>query len=223
MSSFYHPDRTIASIARVVLESNPEIGCSRKKKRAWHRLMSGFTRSYHRGERLRFLTLTSAVGSNPRLLSRQFQTLRKRIEHQFRFSVQYWKINTSEGNGVIHLVYKAVPLKGHVFTPKMGFLPSFWLSAAWFSITGLSKILKIKSLSNKPGRLANYLVSQYLTGQSYERMSWSWGWVFRGFCHTWSSRFSAWYKSDKAACLAAWDKLISGYSPPGVVLHAPLV
>jgi hypothetical protein len=61
-------------------------------------------------------------------------------------------------------------------------------------------------------RIANYVISQYLTGQSFERMSWSWGWVFRGFCGLWSTRFSSWYKVNPSACLKAWNRLICHFS-----------
>ncbi|MBA7550045.1 hypothetical protein ES705_42551 [subsurface metagenome] len=38
-------------------------------------------------------------------------------------------------------------------------------------------------------RLVNYLMKHYLPAHDlrgiYTRMSWSWGWVFRGFCGAW--------------------------------------
>jgi hypothetical protein len=58
---------------------------SGKRKRAFHRLVSGFTRAHYRGDRLRFMTLTSASSSEYGRLSRDFQVLRKRIFHAFGF------------------------------------------------------------------------------------------------------------------------------------------
>jgi len=181
---------------------------SGKKKRAFHRLVSGFTRARFRGDRLRFMTLTSAVGGSFGRLSRDLQVLRKRISRArydrdgfSGFLPQYWKINTNEGNGVLHVVFKG------------GFIPQRWLSDAWFAIHG-AWIVDIRVLRGSPRKLANYLVGNYLCKQSFERMSWSWGWVFRGFCGLWAARFSSWYKTSPVACLKAWNKLVCHFSVP---------
>lgn len=183
---------------------------SGKKKRAFQRLMSGLTRSRYRGDRLRFMTLTSAVDSDRSLLSRHFQLLRRRIERYFHKRLEYWKINTNEGNGVMHIVFKG------------GFIPQSWLSSAWKSIHG-AKIVDIRALKNASSKnLANYLVGNYLCKQSFERMSWSWGWVYRGFCSTWRRIYSSWYRHDPLACLKAWDLHVSIYSVPLSVRYGSL-
>lgn len=194
------PDSVLRSISRLVVESGVS-HLDGKKKRAFHRLVSGFTRARFRGDRLRFMTLTSSRVSEYRLLSRHLQVLRKRIARAFGFLPQYWKINTNEGNGVMHIVFKG------------GFIPHSWLSNAWSEIHG-ARIVDIRALRGSPRKLANYLVGNYLCRQSFERMSWSWNWVFRGFCGLWSSRFSSWYKVDKAACLKAWNLLITRAAGP---------
>jgi hypothetical protein len=192
------------------LISKPNSGLSGKKKRAFHRLMSGFTRAHAHGDRLRFMTLTTAVGGSVRLLRRHFQTLRKRIKRHFHFEVKYWSILTNEGNGVLHIVFKG------------GFIPHAWLSAAWNSIHG-AFIVDIRALKGSPKRLTNYLVSNYLCKQSYERLSWSWSWVFRGFVGLWKSRFSSWYRSDHSACLKAWNLVVSTYSVAKTVRFGSLL
>jgi hypothetical protein len=217
IESFYipvprSPESVLRSMERCVLEGIYDDKQQRKRKRAFHRLITGFTRALHRGERLYFMTLSSCVGYNPKNLSRDFQVLRKRIEHKWGFQLAYWKINTSEGNGVMHIVYKFLRLNGDNVGLKGGFIPVRWLSKVWREITGGSRIVDVKPLNNKPGRLANYLLSQYLTGQSYERMSWSASWVFRGFCKVWRRDFSGWYLVDREACLKAWNSLICGTS-----------
>lgn len=194
--------------SRSVLNS-ASFGLSGKQKRSFHRLVSGFTRAHSRGDRLRFLTLTTAVGGSVRLLRRHFQVLRKRIEHEFRFLPQYWSLRTNEGNGVLHIVFKG------------GFIPHSWLSVAWRSIHGAS-IVDIRALRGSPRHLASYLVANYLCKQSFERMSWSWSWVFRGFCGLWRSRFASWYRSDSVSCLRAWDRLVSTYSVPVSVVYGSL-
>jgi hypothetical protein len=94
---------------------------------------------------------------------------------------------------------------------KGGFIPHSWLSKTWQQITG-APIVGISALKNRPKRLANYLVGHYLTGQSYERMSWSWKWVFRGFAGVWRRDFKDWYKLDKSKCLKSWNSLVVKFS-----------
>jgi len=172
--------------------------------------MSGLTRSRYRGDRLRFMTLTTSVGGDLRRLSRDFQVLRKRIEHRFRKRLEYWKINTNEGNGVMHIVFKGL------------FIPQVWLSNAWRSIHG-AMIVDIRALKNGSSKnLANYLVGNYLCKQSFERMSWSWAWVYRGFCSTWKRIYSSWYRRDPLACLKAWNFHVCVYSVPLPVVYGSL-
>jgi hypothetical protein len=199
-AEFSSPESVVASIRGIILQYG-RVGLSGKMKRAFHRLVSGFTRARYRGDRLRFMTLTSVPGGSLCGLARDFQVLRKRISREFRFLIEYWMIRTNEGHGVLHVVFKG------------GFVPQDWLSRAWLSIHG-AKIVDIRVLRGKPSRLANYLVGNYLCKQSFERMSWSWRWVFRGFCGLWASRFSSWYKVDSVACLQAWNRLICRFSWP---------
>jgi len=197
-SQISSPDSVLRSISRLVLESGRS-ELSAKRKRGFHRLVSGFTRAHYRGDRLRFMTLTSAVGGSVRVIRRHLQVLRKRIHREFGFLIQYWSIATNEGNGVLHIVFKG------------GFIPQSWLSSAWSAIHG-ARIVDIRVLRGSSRRLASYLVANYLCKQSFERMSWSWGWVFRGFCGVWASHFSSWYKVNSKACLRAWNKLICQFS-----------
>jgi hypothetical protein len=200
------PESVVGSIANILLHDSG-LNEKRKKARAYHRLLSGFTRARYHGQPLRFMTLTTATGGSQEKLTRHFQTLRKRIKRAFGFKAEYWKINTSEGNGVLHIVYKG------------GFIPQSWLSNAWRQIHG-AFIADIHLLKGKDKRIVNYLVSQYLCKQPFERMSWSWNWVFRGFCGVWKRQFSFWYMDNRIKCLKAWNKLICSHPSylPGVQL-----
>lgn len=187
-----------------------------KQRRAYHRLMSGASLSQDLGESLYFLTLTSPSGSSTRALSRDFQVLRKRIEADPKKShlwgsglgkhLKYWKINTNEGNGVMHIVYRG------------GFLPYKWMSDNWMEIHGAWD-LNIQRLEfPNPRSLVNYLVGGYLCQQSYERMSWSQDWVFRGFVKVWKFEFAWLYRKDKTRCLEAWgDRMMSQCRQFGVL------
>lgn len=205
---FSSPESVMRSVSKAVLSpgSSP---MSSKRKRAFHRLVSGLTRGRSRGELMRFLTLTTGSGGSDLRLRRDFQLLRRRIERTFHFKPEYWSIRTNEGNGVLHIVFKG------------RYVPQKWLSKAWSSIHGAC-IVDIRALHGRTRRIANYLVTQYLGHQSFERMSWSWGWVFRGFCGLWASKFSSWYKMDREACLSAWNKLICTFSPPLPVIYGSL-
>jgi hypothetical protein len=72
---------------------------TKKQRRAFQRLMSGLTVGKSRGERLRFLTLTSSPESVGRSLNADFRALKMRIYRKYRFKMKYWKIRTNEGNG----------------------------------------------------------------------------------------------------------------------------
>jgi len=171
---------------------------SSKQKRFFHRLMSGLTRAMHKRDRVRFLTLTSAVGSDRSRLSKDFQVLRKRIEHAFGFLLQYCKINTSEGNGVVHALFVG------------SYVPQEWISKAWSEIHGGSMVVDIREVrlrkKSDVKSMGRYLVSQYLARQSYERMSWSWRWVFRGFVGVWRGLVSRYGLKD---ALNKWNHLLS--------------
>ena len=171
---------------------------SSKQKRFFHRLSSGLTRAMFKGDRVRFLTLTSAVGSNPARLSKDFQVLRKRIEHAFGVLLQYCKINTSEGNGVIHALFVGA------------YIPQEWISKAWSEIHNGSVVVDIREVrlckKSDVKSMGRYLVSQYLARQSYERMSWSWRWVCRGFVGIWRDLVSRHGLKD---ALVKWNHFLS--------------
>lgn len=183
----------------------------RRRGRIFHVIKSGLTRAVHFHRHLRVLYLTSRVGYDMGRLSKDFQILRKRIEHEFGFSMEYVKVDTGEGNGVIHCVYFPVGLDGSSVGFRVGFIPQSWLSGAWSDITGGSSVVWIRDLHARKGvnRLANYLVAQYFSGQSaLERVSYSWGWVFRGFRRLWCKVFARSYFVDKVKCIIDWDLLL---------------
>lgn len=183
----------------------------RRRGRVFQVIMSGLTRGVHFHRRFRVLHLTSHVGYDMGRLSKDFQILRKRVEHEFGFSIQYVKVDTAEGNGVVHCIYFPVGLKGQAVGWSVGFIPQSWLSDAWCDITGGSSVCWITQLSSRKGikRLANYLVSQYFSGQSgLERVSYSWEWFFRGFRRLWCKVFAKYYFLDKVRCLIDWNLIL---------------
>jgi hypothetical protein len=211
----WKPETCLHQFEDIILDSSESRSSSfeKKRKRAFQRISSGLTRAHRRGERLGKMELTLKPGTDVKMMSHFLQVLRKRIEHKLRFRVEYWKTNVvAEGvNPHMHVVYKLFSLSGVSLGGKLGFIPQKWLSDAWCQITHGSFIVYIQRIRNRQvGRLANYMVAQYVTGQhGFSRQSWSWNWVFRGFARDWSLRFSSWYRRDKVKCLSAWALLVS--------------
>jgi len=150
-------------------------GYTKKQRRAFQRLMSGLTVGKSRRERLRFMTLTSSPESKGRNLNADFRALKMRIFRKFHFKMKYWKIRTNEGNGVLHIVFRGK------------YIPQKWLSEQWANIHK-SPIVDIRSLCETRKGLTGivfYLVGNYLSKQSFERMSWGYSWVFPAFVGCW--------------------------------------
>jgi len=85
----------------------------------------------------------------------------------------YFKVQTNEGNGVLHIVYKG------------DYLPYNYLVDEWQDIHN-SWNVNIKRINNNKrdiGKVSSYVVSQYLANQesSYVRSSQTWKWLFRGY------------------------------------------
>jgi hypothetical protein len=174
------PRRRFATIPEILssLDSNRQNVPSRnlwskKQKRAFHRILSGFTRADSRNEKIRFMTLTTSKYDDYSRLNADFQVLRKRVKRKLGLKLDYFKIKTNEGFGVLHCLVKG------------GFLPQRWLSQQWNEVHH-AKIVDIRACFGKKKRLTNYLVKAFYSAkQTYERMSWSWGWVFKGFVGYW--------------------------------------
>jgi len=152
-----------------------------RQRRTYQRLLSGLTRARKRGDGLRILTLTSSPASpgapgDRHSLTSNFQVLRKRILKKFGLKIDYFRLRTNEGpDGVLHVIYKG------------GYIPQSWLSRMWEELHK-APIVYIQRLRGPSRRIANYLISNYMSSHhGFTRLSWSWGWVFRGFVKTWKS------------------------------------
>ncbi|GAI60637.1 unnamed protein product [marine sediment metagenome] len=170
---------------------------SRQQKRAFHRVMSGVEFHHHKS-RLRFMTLTSPPGSSSLTLQADFRAFKERIKRltplrlvkagyikaqQLHFyypgkalssklAFNYIAIKTSEGNGVLHILYAG------------DFIPQSWLSGNWLALHGAWNVDIRDTYGSKRG-IAGYL-TQYCAGQhKFLRYSWSWGWVWQGFVKSW--------------------------------------
>jgi hypothetical protein len=87
-------------------------------------------------------------------------------------------IKTEEGNGVIHMLFHSEWCESF----RLDALHA-WFSVNWAEIHEAPVVWICRTYGEK--RLAGYL-TQYLASQEGDtRMSWSWGWVHRGFVRDW--------------------------------------
>ena len=191
-----------------------------KQRRCFHRLKSGEKRSKAEKKQLRFLTLTSKKDVKQRRINDDFQILKKRIKRltivglvrdgyiktnqiikyfphkglRDNLEFEYCKVETSEGGGVLHIIFKG------------DFIPQRWISDNWKEIRNGSWNVDIRLCRDTH---ACYAINQYLSGQNaFERYSWSWGWVYKGFVKNWYL-FKDHYMTFQIA-LNKWDIHLQG-------------
>jgi len=157
----------------------PRSRWSPKARRWYQRLLSGVTHHQANRRQLRVITLTTSPRARALGLdvNTSWGALVKRFRRRWPVTgFEYWKLRTSEGNGVLHIIYSGP------------WIPQGWLSRLWEDIHG-SPVVYIQKLRYRRKRLISYLMTHYLPahddGRLYTRMSWSWGWVFRGFAGAW--------------------------------------
>jgi hypothetical protein len=166
----------------------------RKHARAFQRMLTRLQIAKNNNAYMRFMTVTSAR-EQKRPIKKSFAVLRLRIERAtykrdgfvgFKFN-RYFCLRTSEGNGVLHIVFWG------------RFIPQDWLSKNWLDIHGAFRA-DIRACFTKKRRvdgLVGYLLTNYLTEQPIERMSYGWKWAWLGFCKSWEhvKRTYSWLRS----------------------------
>ena len=139
------------------------------------KIYSGIRKNQLLGNRMVFVTLTSSNEARYSCLNDDFQILKKRIVRKYLkddpTSLQYCKIETDEGNGVLHMVLKFKP-----------YLPHQWLRSQWYDIHKGSDQIYIEEVDDAYG-VSQYIVSHYLGSQkcSYSRYSASRDWIASGY------------------------------------------
>ncbi|MBA7551059.1 hypothetical protein ES705_43593 [subsurface metagenome] len=166
-------------------------------------MLSGVTHHEANRHRIRVITLTSSSEAHYYDINAHFQVLRKRIMRKWPGAgFQYWKLRTSEGHGVLHILYVGP------------WIPQSWLSWNWDEIHN-SRIVYIQEFQRRRKKLVSYLLSHYLPSHEgehlYTRMSWSWGWVFRGFCGAW--RYFWKLGPTMYEAIYEWNKLMRREDP----------
>jgi len=168
--------------------------------------------------------LTSANDSKAEDLRKNFRALRRKIESEFGFSdIEDFVVETSEGNGVLHMVWAWKQKAG--FRDKPFYIPQKWLKREWEKIHGAYRVYiqkYDKGSARSRSRVAGYLVEQYLTvGQSsFVRYSYSWRRSL-GFplVRYWKHFKFYWLyhaRVDYKEMLWLWDRFLQGERLPDV-------
>lgn len=162
---------------------------TRRQKRLYKNLSSWISVKKGEGAQILRVDLTS-IRENNYNLTGKLQKLRRLIEKTFHYRIQYFKVETSEGNGVLHMIWA-------IKHPAPVYISQQWLSDAWKQISGAYIVYICKLATrrqNKNGRqykfrtierhirdIASYMATQYIADQSaIVRVSWSW---WRGDIH----------------------------------------
>jgi hypothetical protein len=130
--------------------------------------------------------------------------------------MQYWKVRTNEGYGVLHILFRVIndklPRKRKkgilICKRRRGFVPHSWLSRTWEKIHK-AKVVEIHELKGKKSEraIAYYVVGNYVAKQPTERMSYSQNWVCVGFARKWKNFLVVYGKR----AVEVWDKWLAAF------------
>jgi len=155
-------------------EETKKRSLGKKQKRQYQRQLSWLTEAGGRNLQLFRLDLTGSDVSDASLLRRHWQELRRRIKRRYGLYLDCFVVETSEGNGVLHLVVG-------VAQGRAAWIDQKFLSAEWEKIHG-AFIVSIKRMGGKKKDrrcVSFYMVTQYMKnqgegGSALVRYSWSW-------------------------------------------------
>jgi hypothetical protein len=142
---------------------------SKKQKRFFQRLKSFLYLMVNMNAQTFRVDLTTANGGDRERLRKNHQELVRRIKRVYGYDVISFVVETSEGNGVLHLVWG-------IKSNRAVYIPQEWLSEQWEKIHGAFRVwIQRMGRSKKDAkRVASYMVTQYLAGQNkFERYSYS--------------------------------------------------
>lgn len=171
---------------------------NRQQKRCYQRILTFLHYNEAKSRRMAFVTLTSSSGSDAYSIMKHFQSLRKRLRRR-DIAFEYFNVKTSEGYGVLHLLF--------AFTSRKGYVSQKWLSKTWEEIHGAKIVFITKYRYKTAKRLSRYFVGQYVSGQSgFERYSWSRK-ELSGFVRCWHF-LKRWYFGKELYFV--WHRFLAG-------------
>lgn len=167
---------------------------SRKQRRSFQRLMSFCYERLGQGCQLLRVDLTSPSGGDSKTLSRKLEELKRRVKRVFGYEVKAFVVRTSEGNGVLHMIWAINHLRAV-------YIPYEWLKEQWEDIHGAWNVSIRRMKPSEVKRAAGYITSQYLAGQSsVEYVSWPYGGLTISLARSWHVVRSEVMKGYLGAC-----------------------
>ncbi len=186
------------------LLDNEFITARQRGRRMFHRVMSGMEKP----GQLRLLTLTTATPAGNELFQRHFRMLRMRLLRR-GLLLDYIRCREMTKSGLRH---EHILFRG-------SYIEQVYLSHLWAEIHG-APVVFIQRVSNKK-QAAGYL-AKYASKGLAARAAYSWGWVWRGFCHSWELvKKAGWlYEYTIADCLTFWRWCVTAnYKPDERMLN----
>jgi hypothetical protein len=148
--------------------------------------------------------LTSSDTSNSVLLVEHFSHLRKKILRELGYQIDFFKVRTSEGNGVLHLIWA-------IKDDKAVYISQEWLSNVWLSIHGAPVVWvkRMKATKSSVMNVGRYLTAQYFAGQNaIEQTSYSWKRCRLPLGRTWNSLKALFRLGSPDRPRVCWDNVM---------------
>jgi len=164
----------------------------RRRNRAFHRVVSGLQRG---GRQYRFLTLTTAAGTDTSLATfqRDFRRLKARLQRR-GWMRSYIKVIELTRGGLPHA---HIILAGGSYIP-VALIAEFWLRIHGAPIVDIREALVPRGgAQSKPQRRMAGELAKYVGKDPTSRLAYSWSWLWPRLAGTWgewrhAARYSEW-------------------------------
>ena len=165
------------------------ISARKKSRRAFQRVMSGLVLdgSY------RFVTLTTSDESANKAFQQHFRCLMMRLRRRGLVKA-YIRVGEMTKSGLYH---QHIVFRGE-------YIEQVYLSYLWEKLHH-APIVDIRRV--KQGRQTAGYLAKYCSKENSGRLSWSWSWVYRGFCRDWQR-----WKRICRATGKSYGEMVRGWS-----------
>jgi hypothetical protein len=136
-----------------------------------------------RGGSIRMLTLTSAP-SSPLDIQSSWRRLRMRLLRR-GLCQDYIKVTETTKSGLLHL---------HLLI-RSPYIDVVMLRKMWSEIHGATFVyIKRVTQGARSKRGVSSYLAKYLSKEAAGKLSWSWGWCYKGFCGVWQKAKSNFFR-----------------------------
>ena len=201
-ANFQSPESVLSEISGLILNR----GWGSKENRLFHRAMSGLEYASAHGESVTSLMLSNRPQDDDSRLSSDWQVFRKAILRHWGILVQYFRVRARNEASLKNHFHPLMHL--HVLMKGISWIPQDWLSAEWERIHGAPVVFirRVGGAFEDRRKVASY-VAGYFGHHPFSRMSWSWGWVFKGFVRYYREHFLSVF-SDVKVRVAHWNSFL---------------